>query len=133
MGEGTMPGLTRQQVLFGLATTAASAFGGCATQPAKRDLTSVNQAWVVSEAEATEWHRLKDSKGPALTGNESWLSMMAFLEKKLGEYGCVDIHRSAWTFKRLVTSMWPDDSKWSLVSGGQRIRPLMNFGANCGT
>ncbi|MBS0363507.1 MAG: hypothetical protein JSR98_19195, partial [Proteobacteria bacterium] len=72
------------------------------------------------------------SKGPALTGNESWRSFLRFLETKLGEYGCVDIHHAPWTFKRLVTSLWPDDSKWSLVSNGRRVR-VANYGANCGT
>jgi hypothetical protein len=95
-------------------------------------LTSVNKAWVVSEQEALAWHRLKDSKGPALTGNESWRSFLGFLETKLKEYGCVDVHRSPWTFTRLVTSVWPDDSRWGLVSNGRRT-PVSNFGANCGT
>ena len=95
-------------------------------------LTTVNRAWIVSREEALDWHRYKDSKGPALTGNESWRSFLAFLEAKLKGYGCVDVHRSPWTFRRLVTSMWPDDSKWGLVSNGRRVH-VANFGANCGT
>lgn len=95
-------------------------------------LTTINPAWVVSEREALDWHRFKDSKGPALAGSESWRSFVGFLETKLKEYGCVDAHRSAWTFNRLVTSVWPDDSKWGLVSNGRRV-PVANFGANCGT
>jgi hypothetical protein len=95
-------------------------------------LTTINPAWLVSEREALEWHVFKDSKGPALAGNAAWRSLMEFLEAKLGEYGCVDIHRAPWTFNRLETSVWPDDSKWGLVSNGQRVS-VANFGANCGT
>lgn len=95
-------------------------------------LTSINRAWMVSEREALDWHKLKDSKGPALAGSPSWRSFLEFLEVKLKEYGCVDVSRSAWTFNRLETSVWPDDSKWGLVSNGRRV-PVANFGANCGT
>jgi hypothetical protein len=95
-------------------------------------LTTVNRDWIVSQKEALDWHRYKDNKGPALTGNESWRSFLAFLEAKLKAYGCVDVSRSPWTFTRLVSSMWPDDSKWGLVSNGRRVH-VANFGANCGT
>lgn len=94
-------------------------------------LTKINKAWVISEREALDWHKFKDSNGPALTGNESWRSFLGFLETKLRQCGCVDVHRSAWTFNRLVTSVWPDDSKWGLVSNGRRVK-VANFGANCG-
>jgi hypothetical protein len=99
---------------------------------AQSAMTALNKNWLVSEREALEWHRFKDSKGPALTGNDSWRSFLGFLETKLKEYGCVDVHRSAWTFNRLATSIWPDDSKWGLVSNGRRLH-VANFGANCGT
>ncbi|HET9159164.1 MAG TPA: hypothetical protein VFN88_01000, partial [Caulobacteraceae bacterium] len=82
--------------------------------------------------EATEWHKVKDSMGPALTGNASWRHFLGFLEARLKAYGCVDVHRSPWTFQRQVSSLWPDDSKWSLTIGGRRL-PLANFGANCGS
>jgi hypothetical protein len=111
--------------LAGYAPARAWAAGGA-------PLTTIKPAWVVSEQEALDWHKFKDSKGPALTGNESWRSFLGFLETKLKEYGCVDIQRSPWTFNRLVTSVWPDDSKWGLVSNGRRVS-VANFGANCGT
>src|SRR3982751_6027370 len=125
--------LQRREVLAGLGAGAMAGLAGSMARAATGSpLTTINRRWLVSESEAMAWHRFKDSKGPALTGNESWRSFMGFLEAKLKEYGCVDVHRSAWTFKRLVTSVWPDDSKWGLVSNGRRV-PVANFGANCGT
>lgn len=94
-------------------------------------LDQVNPEWVVSEWEALTWHEVKDQNGPALTGNSSWHRFLEFLEARLKDYGCVDIHRSPWTFDRIETSDWPDDSKWSLVSAGKRMT-LANYGANCG-
>jgi hypothetical protein len=125
--------LQRRDLLRGLG---AGVVAGLAPAPglaaAGSPLTSINPAWVVSEREALDWHRFKDSKGPALAGSDSWRSFLGFLETKLKEYGCVDVSRSAWTFKRLVTSVWPDDSKWGVVSNGRHV-PVQNFGANCGT
>lgn len=121
--------LTRKRLLLGLG--AASVFAWSEADARTRWLTRVNSHWLVTEAEALRWHEVKDAMGPALTGNASWRRFLEFLEAKLTEYGCVDVHRSPWTFTRLVTSTWPDDSQWSLFSDGRRV-PLANFGANCG-
>ncbi len=119
--------LARRTVLGGLSAAGlAGAWPVCASP-----LTRADPRWIVSEAEATEWHRVKDRLGPAFTGNASWRNYLQFLETTLNAYGCVDVHRSPWTFKRLVSSVWPDDSKWSLALGGRRV-PAANFGANCG-
>jgi hypothetical protein len=96
-----------------------------------RALTRVHAPWVVGEDEALAWHRIKDERGPALTGNASWRQFLEFLEAKLRDYGCADVHPSAWDFERLETSVWPDDSGWSLMSDGRRVA-TSNFGANCG-
>ncbi|MEI9967778.1 MAG: hypothetical protein WDM87_03805 [Terracidiphilus sp.] len=126
-----MSNLNRKQFLL-----EASAAGLALSIPPLRAETSdplrrVNLNWVVSEEEAMAWHKVKDSKGPALTGNESWHNFLEFLEVKLKAYRCVDVHRSAWMFDRIETSNWPDDSKWSLVSNGRRMT-VANYGANCG-
>lgn len=126
--------IARRTALAGLGAGAMTALldfpAFAATDPSLLGLP--NARWLISEHEALAWHRFKDSKGPALTGNASWLSFLSFLETKLKGYGCVDVHRSPWTFRRLVTSVWPDDSKWGLTCGGRKIR-VANFGANCGT
>jgi len=123
---------TRRRVLRDLgAIGGLAALPISAAQAQSHPLTRINPAWVVSEDEAIAWHEVKDDKGPALTGNASWRQFMAFLETKLNEYGCVDVHRSSWMFRRLETSLWPDDSKWSLASNGRPV-VLSNFGANCG-
>lgn len=126
-----MTTLTRQQLLIGLSAAGLAAIPGEGAASASRWLTEVNRDWVVSEDEAIAWHRAKDENGPALTGNESWRRFMAFLEARLQAYGCADMQRSSWPFMRRESSMWPDDSKWSLLANGRRV-PLANFGANCG-
>jgi len=126
--------MKRREVLRGLGAGAAVSLIGLPARGATAStplLGRPNQQWVISEKEAMEWHRYKDSKGPALTGNESWRSFLQFLEAKLNAFGCVDVHHSPWTFKRMVSSVWPDASKWGLVSNGRAIR-VANFGANCG-
>ncbi|HRP10118.1 MAG TPA: hypothetical protein PLK37_03710 [Terricaulis sp.] len=116
--------LSRKELLLGLA--AAPLAGHARAAQAE-----INPRWLISEEEATAWHRAKDQNGPALTGTESWRRFMAFLEAQLGALGCVDIHRSPWTFTRRFSSMWPDASNWSLVSNGRAIS-LANYAANCG-
>lgn len=127
--------MKRRDVLQGLGAGAAIGLVGLPARGATARsplLGPPNRQWVVSEAEALAWHRYKDDKGPALTGNESWHSFLEFLEARLKQFGCADVHRSPWTFKRMISSVWPDASKWGLVSNGRPIR-VANFGANCGT
>ena len=95
-------------------------------------LTNVRDDWVLSQAEAIEWHEVKNAKGPAFTGNPSWHQFVGFVEDKLGEYGVVDIQRNQWTFTRWHSSEWPDNSSWSLVSDGETLQ-VANYGANSGT
>src|ERR1051326_6525698 len=57
---------------------------------------------------------------------------MTFVEKKLKEYGAVDITRNTFTYDRWHTSEWPDDSKWSLVSNGKKIK-VASYGAYSGS
>lgn len=123
--------ITRQQLLFGAAAAAMAMVAAGRSSAQTPDWSRVNPDWLVSEEEAIRWHRVKDAKGPALTGNASWRDFMAFLEARLGECGCVDVQRSSWRFTRLETSDWPDDSKWSLISNGRAVT-LSNYGANCG-
>jgi hypothetical protein len=125
--------MQRRDVLRGCAAGSVVSFlPGRLLAAAESPFEAINKSWLVSEREALDWHKFKDSHGPALTGNASWHAFLEFLEAKLKEYGCVDVHRSPWKFRRLVTSVWPDDSKWGLVSNGRRL-PVANFGANCGT
>lgn len=95
-------------------------------------LTHVRDDWVLSEEEAVKWHELKDEKGPALTGNESWQHFMEFVEQELLGSGVVDIHRNQWSFNRWHSSEWPDNTDWSFVSNGQEIE-VANYGANSGS
>jgi hypothetical protein len=95
-------------------------------------LTRIDPAFLITAKEATEWHRLKDELGPALSGNPSWQKYMGFVEDKLREYGAVDILRNAWTYDYWSTSDWPDNSQWSLASNGKEVR-VANYGANSGS
>lgn len=124
--------MNRKQVLFGMGAAGVAcmtSFRGYAAST--MSLTQLNPDWLIGEPEAMAWHKFKDDNGPALTGNAAWRKFLEFLEIKLKKYGCVDVHRSSWTFDRMETSYWPDDSKWSLVSDGKPIK-LANYGANCG-
>lgn len=123
--------MNRKQFLLGATATGTAL--GISTLRAETSgpLQRVNWNWVVSEDEALAWHKVKDSEGPALTGNKSWHHFLQFLEVKLKQHGCHDVHRSSWMFDRMETSNWPDNSKWSLVSDGSRLT-VANFGANCG-
>lgn len=125
-----MSALSRRDLLLALGSASFFPFPTCA-ETRLRHLARLDPGGLISEREAIEWHRVKDEKGPALTGTPSWRQFMEFLETKLREFGCVDVHRSPWTFTRLESSTWPDDSGWSLVVEGRRV-PLSNFGANCG-
>lgn len=96
------------------------------------NLTHLNKAFLLTATEAQEWHAAKDSLGPALSGNPSWKNFMSIVEARLRDYGAVDIRRNAWTYDRWSTSQWPDDSKWTLVSNGRKVR-VASYGANSGT
>src|SRR5215813_8654094 len=122
-----------QALLLCLAATLSPASQAAAqSKSAKRPLNQINPAFVITPKEAMEWHALKDRLGPALSGNPSWRNYMEFVEKKLKEYGAVDITRNAWTYDRWSTSEWPDDSKWSLVSDGRKIK-VASYGCYSGS
>ena len=101
-------------------------------QPDPGPLAQVREDWLVSEEEILNWHELKDSQGPALTGNASWRHFMAFLERELRSAGVVDLERNSWTFDRWRTSPWPDDTGWSLHVAGEPVR-VSSYGANSGS
>ncbi len=55
---------------------------------------------------------------------------MSFLERKLVEFGAVDVFRNGWEFERWHTT--DDSSGWSLTSGGEPVR-VASYGANSGS
>lgn len=120
--------------LAGTLLAVVLAMSGCSDQtPAvSAYLTDVNDEWIPGQSEVVRWHTIKDEKGPAFTGNESWLQFLEFTEAKLDEYGVVDIQRNQWAFERWHTSEWPDRSGWSLVSDGAAI-DVASYGANSGS
>ncbi len=130
--QSSPPAILLSSCLFLLACSDFSA-APPETQPSEpiEPLTNVHDDWVLSEAEALQWHAVKNEKGPALTGNASWQQFVGFVEDKLGEYGVVDIRRNQWTFDRWHSTEWPDRSNWSLVSNGGQI-DVANYGANSG-
>jgi hypothetical protein len=86
--------------------------------------------WLVSTQEAYQWVSVKNENLPTFTGSPEWLNYMAFLEKKLSEYGAVDFFRNSWEFERWDTS--DDDSNWSLTSDGNPVR-VAHYGAYSGS
>jgi hypothetical protein len=98
----------------------------------KKALTAIHPDFLITPAEAYEWHLQKDKGGPTYSGNASWQSYMSLLENKFTQYGVVDITRNKWTYNRWYTSDWPDDSNWSLVSDGQPVK-VAHYGAYSGS
>jgi hypothetical protein len=92
----------------------------------------LNPAFLITPEEARDWHAFKARGGPTFSGNESWKRFMTFVEKKLKEYGAVDVTRNSFTYDRWHTSEWPDTSKWSLVSNQRRVR-VASYGAYSGS
>lgn len=124
---------TSAAVLAGMALTLLAT--SLTAEPSRADahaaLTKIDPSFLVTRAEALEWHEFKDRHGPALSGNESWTKFMTYVEEKLREYGVVDVTRNSWTYDYWSTTEWPDDSNWSLFVEGQKVR-VANYGANSG-
>ena len=120
--------------LAGTLLAVVLAMSGCSDPPpaVSAYLTAVNDEWIPGESEVVRWHEIKDEKGPAFTGNDSWQQFLEFTEAQLEEYGVVDIQRNQWTFERWYTSQWLDRSGWSLVSDGATIE-VASYGANSGS
>jgi hypothetical protein len=120
----------RRRAALGIAVVAAAA--GCsslAANPYTDKFTHVDPAWAVTAEEGYEWALVKDANRPAMTGSPEWNNYIAFLERKLLEYGAVDLHRNGWTFDRWDTS--DDSTGWSLVSDGEPVR-VAHYAANSG-
>lgn len=126
-------GLPRRELLGALGATALGATALATTlSGAAWPARAAAPDWTLSEAEALAWHRVKDANVPALPGSPRWHKVMQYLQAKFAEYGCVGLTRSAWTFPRFDTSIWPDASGWRLTVAGAPVR-LANVAANCGT
>lgn len=123
---------TRRSVLGGGAAALATSVLPMQPLAAKgRDaLAKLDPRWLVTPSEALAWHRYRDN-GPTYAGDPNWHKFMQFVEGKLKEYGCKDISKAPWTYKRLEISEWPDSSDWQLVSNGRSVK-VSNYGANCG-
>ena len=81
-----MSNMNRKQFLLGASATGVTLGISPLRAETSGPLERVNQNWIVSEAEALAWHKVKDSEGPALTGNASWHHFLEFLEAKLKQY-----------------------------------------------
>ena len=91
----------------------------------------VRPEWLPDRETIVYWHWEKGRHGAALTGDEGWRHFLQFLEAEFAKAGVIDIERNAWPFRRWQTSHWPDDSRWSLSVGGERVA-VASFGANSG-
>ncbi|UCH21361.1 MAG: hypothetical protein JSU83_23155 [Deltaproteobacteria bacterium] len=119
--------------LFWTACTYQASTGGQRAQmPYENYLSHINPAFMVTPDEAKRWHVVKDKEGPTYSGSPSWQSYVAFIEKKLNQYGVVDITKNKWTYDRWFTSEWPDDSNWTLVSDGNSVK-VAHYGAYSGS
>ena len=92
--------------------------------------TELNPEYMITADQAHEWAMVKNKNLPTLTGSPEWLNYMAFLEKKLVEFGAVDLLKNKWAFERWDTSY--DESSWSLESNGASVR-VAHYGAYSGS
>ena len=108
----------------------------CACGPTDRGsysaMSQLDADLLLTAEQALEWHAAKDAGGPTYAGNESWLAYLELIESSLRDYGAVDFIKNPWTYDRWHTSDWPDDSGWSLVSGGEPVR-VAHYAANSGS
>ena len=124
----------RDRRTSGVAAAAGLLLCGCglpddATLPT---LSQLDPELMLTAEEALEWHAAKDAGGPTYAGNESWLGYLQLLEDELRDYGAVDFIKNSWTYDRWHASDWPDESGWSLVSGGDPVR-VAHYAANSGS
>jgi hypothetical protein len=101
-------------------------------RPSSYYLNHVNPRYLVTPEEAYQWHVYKDRGGPTYSGSESWRSFLALCEKRLEEYGVVDIQKNRWSYDRWYTSDWPDHTNWTLVSDGRPV-VVAHYGAYSGS
>src|SRR5215831_17213626 len=119
-------------LLVTLLAVALCAAADSAQTKSSASLSQIDRQFLPTAEEVERWHSAKDLLGPALSGNESWQIFLNVIETKLREYGAVDIFKNKFTYDRWHTSEWPDDSKWSLVSNGKKLRAA-SYGANSGS
>jgi hypothetical protein len=76
--------------------SAYSSETGKTNQPVdfNKALTEINPDFMITPDEAYDWHLHKDKGGPTYSGNVSWQSYMSLIEKKLKQYGVVDLTKS---------------------------------------
>ncbi len=101
--------------------------------PAEKHINGkIDKSILTSADELYRWNELKDSKGPALAGTESWRSFVAFLEEEFKKTGLVDIGKDKITFNGWFTSSDRKDNDWTL-SVGQRAIPVASYWAFSGS
>jgi hypothetical protein len=81
--------------------------------------------------EIQAWHQFKDTLGPTYSGSPAWTQYLTFLERKLHEYGVVNVTRNPWVYPRWSTTERPNTAKWSLISNGRPVR-VAHYGAYSG-
>lgn len=102
------------------------------TTPAQDPLAAVDEAKMLSAAEAREWLVAKDNLGPTYAGSEKYDRYIALLEEKMRALGLVDFTRYTFPYPYWQTSEWPDKSGWSLVSDGAAVE-VASYATNSGS
>ena len=90
----------------------------------------INMDWVTGKQELNEWMNVKNDALPAIACSDNWRTYVGFLEKKLNEFGVVDMERNSWQHPYWHTSENPAD--WSLRYDGKQV-DVAFYGAYSGT
>ncbi|MFG5410278.1 hypothetical protein ABXN37_22005 [Piscinibacter sakaiensis] len=109
----------------------APAPAASAPATAKDPLSYIDETKMITSAEAKEWLVTKDNYGPAYAGSAKYDAYIAFLEKKMREYGLVDFTRYTFPYSFWETTEWPDKSGWSLTSDGTKV-DVASYATNSG-
>lgn len=131
--------------IFPLAVLGVLALSGCGSDshtanigagtaqipPPINPLAAVDEAKLLSSAEAKEWLVAKESFGPSYAGSAKYDQFIGFLEGKMRSYGMVDFTRYTFSYPFWSTSEWPDKSGWSLKSDGTNIE-VASYAVNSG-
>lgn len=118
--------------LLALAACSSSSSDSSASAPAAIDpLTALDEAKMISSADAKDWLVAKDNFGPAYAGSAKYDAFIAFLESKMREMGLVDFTRYTFPYPYWQTTEWPDKSGWSLTSDGAKV-DVASYATNSG-
>ena len=88
---------------------------------------AINPQFMITPAQAWDWHVFKSRCGPTYTGSSGWKSYTDFLISKLPEFGAVDLDFMDVSYDRYVVDDWPD-RRTHFYDSGVAVEKLVTDG-----